>query len=97
MDVPISRVSLGYQQLTSMASATKLTVPAGADFAYIVAEAQSVRWRDDGTAPTATVGQLLPAGVPLQLSGASVLAAAQFIQATSGAILNVSYYQAPNA
>lgn len=82
---------LGYQQLTSMTSATPLTVPPGANAALLVAEAQNVRFRDDGTAPTATVGQLLkPADPNLFYTGA--LGALQFIAATGGAILNVTYY-----
>lgn len=82
---------LGFQQLTGMSSVTALTVPAGATFALVQAEAQSVRWRDDGTNPTASVGMLLTAGVPQTFWGN--LATVLFIQATSGAILNVSYYK----
>ena len=47
---------LGYQQITSLAASTALTVPARARAALIKCTAQSVRFRDDGTAPTATVG-----------------------------------------
>ena len=43
---------LGYQQITSLSSATGLTVPQGATLALIVPETQNVRWRDDGTNPT---------------------------------------------
>ncbi len=42
----------GYQQITDLSSAVSLTVPNGANYAIIEAETQSVRWRDDGTAPT---------------------------------------------
>jgi len=85
-------IPLGYQQLTSMSSATPLTVPAGTTLAIFKAEAQSVRWRDDGTAPTATVGMLLATtDTPIFYYGTIVNL--QFIQATAGAILNVTYYK----
>jgi hypothetical protein len=88
----IQFVPLGYQQITSLASAEKLTVPAGATLAIIKAEAQAVRWRDDGTAPTASVGMpMLATDSALEYSG--TLIDLQFIAETDGAILNVSYYR----
>lgn len=85
-------VPLGYQQLTSLGSAATLTVPTGATCALLSAEAQTVRFRDDGTAPTASVGMpLLVASPPQPYCG--TLSALQFIQATSGGILNVLYYR----
>jgi len=90
---------LGYQQITSTSSAVNLTVPTKdpvsglnvkANFALITPETQAVRWRDDGTAPTTTVGMPLAAGVTLQYDGD--LSKIQFIAQTAGAIVNVSYY-----
>jgi hypothetical protein len=96
MDVPISRVPLGYQQITSLSTAKTLTVPATANFAMITVSGQSVRYRDDGTAPDATHGVVLPVGNPaLQYSGN--LSALQFIETTASATLDVLYYKAPNA
>ena len=91
-------VCMGYQQITSLSSASKLTVPqltkAGnklmPTFALIVCEGQAVRWRDDGTAPTSSVGMPLAVGVPLQYDGD--LNNIQFIEQTGGAKLNISYY-----
>jgi hypothetical protein len=54
-------------------------------------EAQAVRYRDDGIAPTTTVGMPLAVGVSLQYTGP--LANVQFIQQTSGALLNILYYK----
>lgn len=83
---------LGYQQIsTALATAQSLTVPTGANVAYIVAEAVDVRWRDDGVAPTSSVGMVLPAGA--SLTYAASLAAIQFIETAAGSILNVSYYE----
>ncbi len=88
--------ALGYAQLTGMSAATtfasaSVTIPAGTTHILMRAETQNVRWRDDGVAPTGTVGNLLATGDGAFLYGgpASKL---QFIQATSGAILNVSFY-----
>ena len=90
---------LGYQQLDSVSSATGLTVPAldpltgmdmKANFALIVAEAQDVRWRDDGTAPTSTVGMLLKTGVIFQYDGD--LKKIKFIETAGSAKVNISYY-----
>jgi hypothetical protein len=90
-DVGLRYVPLGYQQITSLSAAQALTVPAGATSAVITAEAQAVRYRDDGTAPTATVGLPLAAGTMLQYTGA--LSAIKFIEQTSGAKLNVLFYR----
>ena len=92
--------SFGYQQLTGMAASTALAVPTVTvenvasfrpQLALLQAEGQNVRWRDDGIAPTATVGMLLIAGSdPYPYDG--VLTNIRFIQAAGGAILNVSFY-----
>lgn len=88
---------LGYQQITSLSSATGLTVPTTdlnglscrPSIAMITPETQAVRWRDDA-APTASVGMPLAAGVTLQYDGD--LTKIQFIEQTAGAKLNISYY-----
>lgn len=89
---------LGYQQITTLSSASALTVPdkdvqglsCKPSIALITPEAQAVRWRDDGVAPSATVGMPLAAGVTLQYDGD--LTKIQFIEQVSGAKLNVTYY-----
>ena len=81
---------LGYQQITSLSDSTALTVPVGATLALIVAETQAVRWRDDGVAPTASIGMPLATGVSLSYDGD--LRAIRFIQQLASATLNVSYY-----
>lgn len=86
----------GYDQLTSLSTAKTLAqgglgaVPTGATYAIIEAETQTVRWRDDGTSPTASVGMSLSPGSQLFYDGN--LAAIKFIETTASAKLNVSYY-----
>ena len=87
---PAAMRPLGYQQITSLSSATALTVPVGALVALIQAETQNVRWRDDGTNPTASVGMTIGVGSTLPYTGD--LSAIKFIQATASATLNISYY-----
>ncbi len=91
--VPGNDVPAGYQQITSLSGSTGLTVPAYARFAIIEAETQSVRWRDDGVAPTASVGSLLPVQIPFVYTGGPQgLTALRFIETTASAKLNVSFY-----
>lgn len=90
--------NLGYQQITDLSSAVGLTVPAVDEAgnkmmptrAFIVAEGNNVRWRDDGTAPTASVGMILIQNNVLSYDGD--LNSIKFIQVSAGAKLNVSYY-----
>jgi hypothetical protein len=89
---------LGYQQITSLSSATGLTVPSvdlnglscRPSIAIIVSETQAVRWRDDDVNPTASIGMPLAAGVTLQYDGD--LTKIKFIEQSASAKLNVSYY-----
>jgi hypothetical protein len=81
---------LGYQQITSLSSAQSLTVPLGATMALIVPETQAVRWRDDRTAPTASVGMPVAVGESLNYDGD--LKSIRFIEQTASAKINVSYY-----
>ena len=89
-------VPLGYQQFTALASAQTLTVPAGAEVAYIAATmsvAGYVRYRDDGTAPTAAIGMTLPSGLaPFLYNGD--LRKVQFIMGSTGTLtsFDVIYY-----
>lgn len=80
---------LGYQQYTSLASATNLaSIPANATNAVIAVEGAGIRWRDDGTAPTASVGMPVTNGQTFAYQGN--LAAIQFIG--TGATINVTYF-----
>lgn len=83
-------IPLGYQQITSLSAATALTVPAGARFALIRPETQGIRWRDDGTNPTSTVGMPVDAGDTVFFTGK--LSVVKVIETAVSAKLNVSYY-----
>jgi len=81
---------LGYEQIT-VDSAKGLTVPTGATHALIQAQDQDIRWRDDGTDPTDTVGVVLKAGYDIWYTGD--LSAFKAIQTAATGKLNVVYYK----
>lgn len=93
--------SFGFQQITALTGSTALTVPttmvsdASTNYrpvlALLQAETQNVRWRDDGTAPTAAIGMILIAGAdPYPYDGD--LTKIRFIEVAATAKLNVSFY-----
>jgi hypothetical protein len=90
MGLKATTVCLGYQQITSLSASTALTVPSGATLAVVIPEAYAVRWRDDGTAPTGSVGMPLAIGTTLSYDGD--LSRIRFIEQAASAKLNVSYY-----
>lgn len=79
--------------ITNVATAVGLgTIPAGATVAYIQVESQSVRYRSDGTNPTAAIGTKLdPEDI---LIWDKSLTAIKFIEvaASPAAKLNVEFY-----
>lgn len=89
----IGYVVVGYQQLSSLSTAVGLVVPTGANVAIFIAQDQDVRWRDDGTNPTTTVGMLMQKGIPLEYAGP--LTAFKMIEAAASAKVNVAYYRTP--
>jgi hypothetical protein len=79
----------GYHQITTLTSAVPLQAK-NARFALIQAVGQNVRWRDDGTDPTSSVGMILFAGQTLPYYGD--LKAIRLIETAASAELNVSVY-----
>lgn len=94
-DVGIRYTPLGYCQLTSIDTAVLLSsctgFPTDATRAVMVPEAQAIRYRDDGTAPTTTVGLPVAVGVTVDYTGA--LSKVRVIGQTSGGKLNVLFYK----
>jgi len=82
----------GYQQITSLSSATSLTIPTNSHSALIQAENQSIRLSDDpdGTAPTATTGLRIAAGDVLEYDGD--LRKVRLIEEAASAKVNILYY-----
>jgi hypothetical protein len=82
---------LGYQQITNLSAAVGLTVPTGARRALVIAETQAVRWRADGTDPSATVGMPLAVATVLDVALTN-LAVIKFFEQAASAKLNVHYF-----
>jgi hypothetical protein len=87
-----SSSSLGYTQITNLTAAVGLgAIPAGVEEVLLQPEAQNVRWRDDGTNPTASVGMRMIADTLYSFSIVQ-LAQLKFIEETASAKLNISFY-----
>lgn len=91
MNMRDSMTPLGYQAIAPTTS-TALTVPNGATHALIRTEVQDVRWTDDGTVPTLTVGMVLMIEDPAMWY-AGDLHALLFFNDTAGALVKISYYK----
>lgn len=90
------RPSLGYCQLTSIAASTQLSacaggIPSGAGVADIIVEAQAIRYRTDGSAPTTTVGMPLAVGTE-KIFALTDLSQIRVIAQTAGAIVNIEFF-----
>jgi hypothetical protein len=94
---------LGYKQIPAASTAAAFTlataglattygagIPPGATLAVISPEAQGIRWRDDGTVPTAAIGYRLLADNELLYYGP--LASWSGINIVAGAIVNIVFY-----
>lgn len=79
----------GYSQITNLSSAKSVRAKNGR-YALIQALNQNVRWRDDGTDPTSSVGMRLHAGHTIPYYGD--IRAIRLIEEASGAEVNVSVY-----
>ena len=85
--------SLGFSQSTSLSTASAAalpSIPATSKSFIMSVEGASIRWRDDGTDPTTSVGHHVAPGAALcySIEPSDV----KVIGVTSGATINVSYY-----
>lgn len=88
------RKPVGYQQLTVSTTAVGLTVPSNAGRAVVVVEAQPLRYRDDGTNPTASVGMLCVAATRFDIESREALLAFKAIRSGgTDSVLSISYYK----
>lgn len=94
----VAEQPLGYRQFTAgqIDASTLMTAvvggaPNGWTQILIVPETQAIRWRDDGTAPTTTVGQPLPVGSELRYT-ARGNRDLRFIGQAVNAVLNLTFY-----
>jgi len=83
---------LGFVQVASFSTLQSglPSPPAGATMAIIAVEGNAIRWRDDGTNATASVG--MPVAVGQTLSYTGTFSAFTFIPQTGSATVDISYY-----
>lgn len=90
---PVGIKPKGFATLTVSTTAVPLVVPKGAVRVVITVEAQPLRWRDDGTSPTATVGLLELAGSRFEIYGKEALLAFEAIRdGGTDSVLTMSFY-----
>lgn len=83
---------LGYQQVAVSTTAVGLTLPSGVvRMAVITVEDNPIRFRDDGTNPSSTVGVLVQPDVTILVCGPAV-SGFRAIRTGADAKLSVSYY-----
>lgn len=87
--IPGSQPILYVQQAVT-AAAGLTTPPASATYAVLVPETNGIRYRDDGTNPTAAIGTPVAAGASVTYDGP--LDKIKVIAQTGTSTLNVSYY-----
>jgi len=81
---------LGVETITGLSSAKGLTVPTGAVYALIAVETKAIRWRDDGTNPTAATG--MPQAADTERLYTGDLSAIKLIEQSASAAVTVAYY-----
>lgn len=87
-----SKDALGYTQITNLVAAVGVgTIPPGTEMILVQCQTQNVRYRDDGTDPTGTVGMVLVALTIYEFSVAQI-ARMKFIETAASAALNLSFY-----
>ena len=88
---------LGYFQATDVGASLGFAaiaggaIPDGTEFVEVAVRGQAVRWRGDGTNPTAAVGMPLPVGTT-RFFTQQRLAAVRFIEQVAGAVLDCTFY-----
>lgn len=92
LDRPLRNAGGTQTALTISDTAISLTVPTGANSAVIGVRGASIRYRDDGTAPTATTGIQVDAGDVIVVCSGSI-ARFQMIRTAGDATVNILYYQ----
>lgn len=83
----------GYEQQAVSTVAAITSIPSVANKAFVQPDNGDIRWRDDGTAPTATVGNYLPQLSTLTIESVKSLANFQMVAVTGTVNVNINFYQ----
>lgn len=84
--------AFGFEQITAITTTAKGFVSPAGTRCVIQAQDTALRWRDDGTSPTTTVGMVLAAGSDMYYEGP--MDAIKFIRdgASGTGVVNASFY-----
>lgn len=88
--VPLGFCALAPDTATGLASCVG-GIPSGAKSATFAVEAQPIRYRDDGVAPSSAIGVPVAVGQMLVYQGS--LSKIQFISQTAGAKVSILFYR----
>ena len=91
---PISATSSTAVSITIAAASAASATRTDPTFALITPETSAIRWRDDGTAPTAAVSGGFPLAVGQTLEYDGPLRNIQFIAQAGTSTVNVALYRA---
>jgi len=99
MSVAINVLGHGTMSVSNVAknltASMDVDLPAKCKRAFITVETDAVRWRADGTAPTATEGHVIAAADSISFTGGNyrqLLENIQFIRVTTDATVKVTYF-----
>ena len=96
-DVGGATHAAAYFQITVTGTATSLAtligaaIPSWAAFAFVTPETGAIRYRADGTAPTASVGQPIAQGQSWPMQGLPTLSAASLISQSGSVTVSVEF------
>lgn len=90
LTAPGNNTPKGWGTVVNPTTATIIPAVTGSKVAIIQAETGGIRYRDDGTPPTSTVGMLIPANTSVAYQGD--LTTIKVIQASGAATVNILYY-----
>lgn len=93
-------LSPNFEQITvsnsSIGFTSTIAYPTGgpqADYAVVTIATNAATYRDDGIAPTATVGYPIAVGTAYSVCGIQAIKQARFIRVSADGTLNVLYYR----
>jgi len=87
--ITVSTASIGFTAGTAFPSGDIPSV-----MAIATTETNSLRFRADGLAPSATVGHLVTAGQTIEVCGTQAMRTFRMIRASADATVSVSFYRA---
>lgn len=85
---------LGYVQMSVTTVVNLSTIPSNPapSKVAITTETNNIRYRDDGSDPTASVGMLIKTTDPIFVYDGTKIASVRIVSVTGTAVVNVAYY-----